>query len=234
MNTVKLPNFGELSRRDFLVFTSAYVLMTKEIISLLAVGKTIKLCLARITDQGMSFSKPTLFTVLAVSPSMFEVSYPDEGYEELRTKTIRLDNVLGEIPVLPGFKEVIFLDIGTFFENYKLFIAQVKIFFRHHEKECISLVYKNDDGSYSVIDGTIKKVNEGNYEMADSREILVRDNKTVRVDLLSQNKYHRFISENGFLCQVSLAHSPNISAVDDGEVFGEEVLWRFPQGKQVA
>lgn len=164
---------------------------------------------------------------------MFTVTFTDEQHEDPLTKVIRMDNVLGEIPLLPGFTKSIFVDERKFSDEYKSFIVQAKEFFQQHKSETLSIVYKNDDGTYSVIDGIVKESNVGNYQLRDLAETLVKDNKTVCRSPLDRDKFHRFISEKGFLCQVGFCNRSTF-ANDDEETFGEKETWSFPENESVA
>lgn len=235
MKNLIFKNYFLTMRKDIVRFSQSYNSMINDIKAALLGRTTIKLSLGRISDTGVNISPVTsFFNVVKNSLTTITASYYGEQYNESGddkipiTKTIRFDNPFGEIPILPGYEKTQVFLIGEDLESYQAFINQTRETLVDEVGKDIQLCYKNDDGSFSVIEGTLKEVNKGNIFLEDYCEILVVDNKSTRVELLvSREKNHRFISERGFLFSVSSAFFNKENMMDDTQIFGYEPTWNF-------
>lgn len=227
MKTIIFKDFLGVKRADLLTFSKTYRRMIAELQA--NKNDSIELRLGRITDTGINISDLKRFSVERREESMLHVTYNDPQYEDTQHKTIRFDNVFGEIPILPGYENMPkFFRVGEEFATYQQFIQEVKDVLLPRIGNSVSLIYKNDDNSLSVIEGVLKEVNKGNIFMQDYRETKIFDEKTVSVNIgFERNKNHRFISENGFLFRVSGPIFGKLPAIDTGEEFGNEKSWKF-------
>ena len=221
-------------RNDIVNFSAIYKRMIAEIKKKLIGQTTINLHLGRITDAGVSISPSVQYFDVIEAGNMIKAKYYGDHYAENDDKlpiekTIRFDNPFGEIPVLPGYEQIPkFFLIGDGMSSYRAFVNEAREILSEEIGNKVQLRYKNDDGTFSVIEGIIKEVNKGNIFMEDYHEILVKDNKSLKVDLLSsRNKNHRFISEKGYLCGVCPPIFNEKDKYDDGQVFGESQVWNF-------
>ncbi len=231
------PGYPTKRRKDFVTFSVLYDNMIEEIKSLLAISTTIDLHLGRIIDSGISVGPEiSFFDVMIIDENTIKAKYYGDllGYENEKLpqeKTIRFDNPLGDIPVLPGYEQMPkFFNFGEGLEFYETFIREIREALSNEIGNCIQLCYRNDDCSLSLIRGTIKEVNKGNILMEDYDECLVIDNKSASGPSIKLRlKNHRFISENGYLCEISRAFFDKTEKylVDDGLAFGEQVTWNF-------
>lgn len=230
MKTITFLDFNERKREDLLVFSETYKKMIQELFLCLSVGKTIELYLGRISDTGIEIGSSTRFLITGIEQNLFHTEYISPTHEEVQKKTIRTDNVLGELPILPGYEKMPkFFKLGEGFKAYTEFVDEVRTNLKKEVGENITLVYRNDDGSFSLIEGKLKEVNKGNIFMQDYREMTVQHGKSCQITIgLSRNKNHRFVSQTGFLCKVMPEIFGNDQITDDGEVFGvEEKVWNF-------
>ncbi len=235
MKSIVFRGYPNTQRTNIVTFSALYNIMVEEIKGRLKGKNIISLCLGRISDIGLSIEEAVnFFNVVFINENTLQADYygdfHDANDQKLpQKKIIRLDNAFGEIPILPGYEQTKkFFDIGEGLELYKTFIGEIRSALSKEIGNFVQLCYKNDDETFSVIDGIIKEVNKGNILMEDFREVLVKDNKSLRVDVfVKREKNHRFISEKGYLFSVSnsLLNSSNLH--DDGEVFGEEKCWPF-------
>ncbi len=221
-------------RNGIVNFSSIYKRMIDETKKKLIGQTTISLHLGRITDAGVSISPSVNYFDVVETGNMIKAKYYGDHHgnndEKIPIeKTIRFDNPFGEIPVLPGYEQLSkFFLIGDDMESYRVFINEAREILSQEIGSKVQLRYKNDDRTFSVIEGFIKEVNKGNIFMEDYHEILVKDNKSVKVDLLQKrNKNHRFISEKGYLCWICPAFFNEEDKYDEGEVFGEKEVWNF-------
>lgn len=150
--------------------------------------------------------------------------YVDDGNDEqvFSGRTIRLDNVMGEVPVLLGFSYSTIFCFGKKIDAYRDFMEQIKQADFHNEY--VRLTYLNTNNSLSQIECLIKKANKSNFETVDYRETLSGVAGGVGVALKGQNgkdDVHRFVSGNGFLVKIEPISKPTYSHFDDGEVFGQ-------------
>jgi hypothetical protein len=227
-------NHQNVTRKDILTFSPLYYRMLKEIKNKLGENTVADLFLGRVSDTGISIAETTkFFGVVFVNENQIKAYYYHDHYsadgEPLPIeKTIRFDNPFGEIPILPGYEKLPkFFLIGDELELYQAFLKQVKNFLPDKLGKNIQLRYKNDDGTLSVIHGTVVEVNKSNILMNDYHETLIHEGKTVTANILeNRTKNHRFISGNGYLCFVgNPIFSKNTNRFDDGEVFGKENTW---------
>lgn len=233
MNLLQFNQFNEVQRIHLVTFSPNYLLHRNEILSRAKNSNSILLQLGRILDEDFQVQKAIQFYIDWIEPFALGVHYSDRQHEEPVTKVIRLDNPLGEIPMIPSFKHDHVIEIGKSLPGFQNFISDVRVALKQQLGEKVKLFYKNDDLSYSVIDCEIIFVNKGNIFANDLREIHVVGNKTKAVNLLvSRRKNHRFISENGFLYRIEPA-SFNGNFEDDGLVFGEDSVWEFPNTEKV-
>lgn len=145
-----------------------------------------------------------------------------DGSKIFTGRTVRLDNVLGEIPVLLEFSYSTIFCFGKNSKPYTEFVSQIlhSDFTNHYAR----LRYQNTDGSISEIDCFIKTINKSNLETIDFRETLITkdgDRGITLKGLTGLSDVHRFVSRNGYLCSVSLSTNQRFSHYDDGEVFGK-------------
>lgn len=238
MKRMIFNNYPDTMRKNIVVFSSLYKRMVDEIKTKL-IGKTsISLFLGRISDTGISVtpSPVDFFNISQPAEDMIVVSYYGDHYDSQDRKipiekTIRFDNPFGEIPILPGYEQIPkFFVIGEELEQYRKFISEVREGLPNYVGQDIQLCYQNDNGSVSVIEGTLREVNRGNIFMDDYQEFLVIDNKSIKVDLLvNRKKNHRFISEAGYLFELCSTTFNKKNMHDEGEIFGQEKTWRFLQ-----
>lgn len=151
-------------------------------------------------------------------------NYVDDGDGDkiFSSRVIRLDNVLGEIPLLLGFSYSTVFCLGKNSEAYTRFVSQIlnSGFINGY----VILRYQNTDGSVSEIDCLIRRINKSNLETIDFRETLITkdgDRGITLKGLTGLSDVHRFVSRNGYLCSVSLSTNQRFSHYDDGEVFGK-------------
>jgi hypothetical protein len=231
-------------RKDIVTFSPTFISMAEQIKELSKKG-TIELYLGRINDSGINITTGLIkfFKITQLDENKLRVHYLsdiEEADKQKATleKTIRFDNLFGEIPVLPGYDQMLkFFSIGEELEAYRNFIYDARELLREKIGEPIQLCYKNDfdeddndkkNNSFSVIEGIVKEVNKGNIFMHDYKEILVINNATVTPENVSRNKNHRFISEKGYLCSIFPPRFfSDESGFDDGKSFGQEATWKF-------
>lgn len=145
-----------------------------------------------------------------------------DGGQIFTGRTIRIDNVFGEIPILLGFSYATIFCFGKKIETYRQFMEKISATDFHHQY--VTLYYKNIDGSTSEIYCQIKKANRSNFETIDFRERLITPTNDLGVTLKGPNgipDVHRFVSQNGYLYQIAETTQQTISHFDDGEVFGQ-------------
>jgi hypothetical protein len=195
----------------------------------------ISLSLGRLTDSSFEVVPAINFSSVGlVDNNIIEALYYDQHHCDesgnliAQKKVIRLDNPLAELPILPNYKgDSKFFTIGEELSSYRQFIKESREYLLTMIGQDITLYYKNDDLSISMVSGSLTEVNKSNIFMNDFHELLVKDNKTVRVEILSRPKNHRFISQNGYMFQVTPAIFEKCQMYDGGEVFGIEKVWNF-------
>ena len=144
-----------------------------------------------------------------------------EGGQVFSGRTIRLDNVFGEIPVLLGFSYSTIFCFGKKIETYRNFMEKVLAADFHNQYATLS--YRNNDGSISEIYCLIKKTNRSNFETVDYRETSLSTNNDKGITLKGTNgmqDVHRFVSQVGYLYKIAETTMQTFSHFDDGEVFG--------------
>ncbi len=236
MRNIEFSGYENVSRLQLVNFSPGYLGMLTDLRLNIRENQTMNLCLVRITDVGVSVSPPINFSNLSMEGNFIKGTYfddhyqTDEGQKIPQTKTIRLDNPFGEVPIIPGWQASKLFIFGEGLDEYQSFIEEARNGLLTELGKPIQLTYKNDDGSFSVVGGLLNIVNRGNIDVQDYYEILVVENKTVSANSLDRRKNHRFISENGFLVMVGPAFAkPN--SMDTGEVFGIEKFWNFKPHK---
>lgn len=244
MKQIIFTGYPTTMRTSIVTFSPTHQRMVKELKSYLQVNDKMSFSLGRITDTEISVGKEIqFFDIVSVDENTIKANYYGDhrgANEELipMEKIIRLDNPFGEIPVLPGYEQLRkFFLVGEGFHPYNTFIAEVRETLINEIGNGVQLWYKNDDGSFSVIDGTLKEVNKGNIFMEDFYETLVRNNRPVSQEpLLRRKKNHRFISLKGYLCGACSSTLPmdDSRLIDDGKVFGQEATWDFTISEIVA
>lgn len=237
MKKVTFLGYENIYRKDILILSPEFYLMIDGLKSVLMEKKGVALRLGRISDQGVSMSDPINFFDINFDEDILKMSYFGDHHDSTgenalkETKSIRLDNPFGEIPILGSFKEdecLVFWNLGDNLLGYKDFIKESRNLLKGHIGEKVQLSYKNDDGTFSVVIGFLKEVNKGNILMEDTYEVLVKENKTSTAStLLRRLKNHRFVSENGYLVSVSSPFSSQPAGFDDGLTFGESPTWKF-------
>lgn len=233
MNLLQFNQFNEIQRINLVTFSQYYLTHREEILYQAKKSNAILLKLGRVLDEEFRVQKAIQFYIDWIEPFALGVHYSDRQYEQPVSKVIRLDNPLGEIPMLPSFKHDHVLQIGESLPGFQDFISKVRMTLEQKLGEKVKLFYKNDDHSYSVIDCEIIFVNKGNIFTNDLREIHVVENKSKAVNLLAlRKKNHRYVSEKGFLYRVELSSFKG-NFEDDGLVFGEDTTWEFPITEKV-
>jgi hypothetical protein len=251
MKQIIFNEYPSTLRGDILAFSPTALSMFEEMKNELRKRDTIELYIGRISDTGIFISPgPTnFFNVTMPESNQLKVHYlsdiEDAGKQKMKAeKIIRLDNPLGEFPILSGYEEYPkFFVVGEELQHYKVFIEEARESLRCEIGNLIQLCYKNDItekypmGTFSAIEGRLKEVNKGNILMEDNREFLIIDNKVVKDDQCSKRmKNHRFVSENGFLISAGNAMFSAEPHYDDGYIPGENKSpWNFiPHTKKVA
>ncbi len=222
MNTVIFKD-DIAGRLNLVSFTDAYK-EHQEIIKLMVIpGSQVNLKLLRLNDETVDVVGGRAFKVIEVLPNGFEAEYIDPSYEPPeRRKTIRFDNPLGEIPVLPDFNGHA-ICVGLALQGYHRFINDVREEIARNIGRVVVFHYKNDDGSVSEVECFINEVNRSNFYGQDICERRIVNGKTVAFCGNPGMKHHRFISLNGFLFKIVVTTRTEYEYVhDDGEVFGEK------------
>lgn len=245
MNNLIFDDYPFTLRKDIVTFSPTFLSMAEEIKELAKSG-SIDLFIGRITDSGITISEEPIkfFDVTQPKDGQLKVHYPSdvEGLDK-QQKILRLDNLFGEIPILPGYDQFAkFFSIGEELEAYKNFIDDARELLKGRIGKPIQLRYKNDfeeddskkeNNSFSAVEGIVKEVNKGNILMQDYKEILVINNRTVTPKDVSRNKNHRFVSEKGYLCSISPPYFSKVAAgFDNGEAFGQDPTWNFVPHKE--
>jgi hypothetical protein len=214
-------------RSDLVIFSKWYPPAADTIKGFLSTGLVVNLRLARISDTGTIVSPVTyFFGAVRISDDQYECMYYDDFCDEVgekisRKKILRFDNPLGEIPVFESVVECShFFSVGEKFLAYKKFLSMVRIALRASIGEDVSLYYKNDDGTMSIIHTTILEVNKGNIFCDDFHERHEgSDGSTITAVIPVHRKmHHRFISQHGFLCAIRPPFFTRKSVHDDGLV----------------
>lgn len=245
MKQIIFNDYTSTLRGDILTFSPTALSMFQQIKEKLLRSNKIELHIGRIIDTGVYVNpKPIkFFDITQPAENQLKVHYLSDIEGEDRKKmvlekTLRFDNPLGEIPVLPGYDQTPkFFSIGDELGAYRNFIDDARELLRNEIGNPIQLCYKNDfeeidtdkkNNSFSIIEGNLKEVNKGNIFTNDYKEILLINNTTVKPENVSRDKNHRFISEKGYLCAIFPPNFPrDDAAFDDGKVFGQEPIWRF-------
>ncbi len=222
-------NYEGISLTDILTFSTKYTEGISDVwakIVQLAKGQTkagVELTFLRA--DGTQKTERATITNIRNNEKRFDFgNYVDDGNngKVFTGRTIRLDNVLGEIPVLLGFSYSSIFCFGKKIEAYRTFME--KVWFGGYDNNYVRLTYINTDGSFSSIDCLTKKVNKSNFETVDYRELRIINAKTAGVTMKGVNgrpDVHRFVSANGYLCKIELIAKPSYSHEDDGFEFGQ-------------
>jgi hypothetical protein len=244
MKQMTFNNYPTTGREDIVTFSEEGQAMLQLIDDMVNAGRVnFHLKIARITDTDVSVSEVINFFSVSRRTEkdkkhIIDAYHYTDHFDEMDQlipikKEIRLDNPFGEIPILPGYEYPQiknFLKFGEGLEEYQTFMKEVRESLISEIGNEVRLVYKNDDGTFSVIEGKLIEVNRSNFLMEDYKELLVKDNKTFKSEDLARQKNHRFISENGYLMQAGPAFfkkttSTNIIS-DEGETFSTPT-WNF-------
>jgi hypothetical protein len=214
---------------DILTFSTLYMDKLSDVwmkIKELAEGQTdkgVKLTFLRHT--GEKKEETGIIKNLNTADQRFDFGkYVEDGNDDkvFVGRTIRLDNVFGEIPLLLDFSYSTIFCFGKKIVAYRQFMEQVLA--AGFKDQYATLYYKNIDGSTSEIYCLIKKKNRSNFETIDYRERLTTTENGLGVTLKGPNgipDVHRFVSGNGYLYQIAETTQQTISHFDDGEVFGQ-------------
>lgn len=236
MKKLIFSGYATTQRGNIVTLSPFYQSMAEEIKSKISKNESLELSLGRITDTGFVIAPAVKFfdfTEDEKNKNILNASYYGEyvgpGDKKIKMeKTIRFDNPLGEIPILPEYQQLPkFFLVGEELEHYKNFINEAREMLSNEIGSDVQLQYKNDDGTFSVVHAAVKEVNKGNIFTEDYNEILVVDNKSNTVNILfERKKNHRFISQIGYLIGVCPPIFEKGHVTDDG-IFGQEKLWKF-------
>jgi hypothetical protein len=183
-------------------------------------NESFPLALGRVKDEH--FQVRDFFfagvTEAYINHFVVKIKSDIEGGSPYVNQTIRFDNILGDIPVLPGYENIKLVEFGTSIREYQEFQNEVRTYMGNNINKNLALHYQNDDGTISIVHTTVFEVNKSNFLGDDFWESKETNKLDISHFQRSGKKYHRFISENGFLFKADYSSvAPNQQ--DDGYVF---------------
>lgn len=225
----KIEFTGNPKRDALVLFTNIYLQNKTEIFELVKKSQLRSLFFTKIIDDGVSLSEPLSFSVESVEGECITVLYCDPHHEELQKKVIRLDNILGEVPVLEKYihqyKKM--FDFKKEFDNYQLFVREAKVLLSEKIEDQkgsqVCLRYKNDDGSESFIDCIVDKISNSNIDCIDIRKQKWNMGRLISSHIVENKTKHRFISNFGVLIAILPSYFDRKQIYDEGEIFGKEI-----------
>ncbi len=175
--------------------------------------------MGRVNDENFKCSAFTFdgITESYINHFVVKIKSDIEDAGSYQKQTIRFDNILGDIPVLPGYEHTKLIEFGSKLSEYVLFQNKVRIYMNSFINENLALYYQNDDMTISTIHTKLLQVNKSNFLGSDFQESF-ESSKTITHKSTSKDKYHRFISGNGFLFRVCPSWVSPYQQ-DDGYVF---------------
>jgi hypothetical protein len=220
-NSVVLKDHTKYSRKDFLSFTNEYYSMAAQLRKMIARddNKPFPLCLGRVKDENFEIKDFSFIEITEAYQNHFLVKIKsdiEDGCPYLM-QNVRLDNILGDVPVLPDYINAKLIEFGNNLPEYVNFQNNVRTYMSRLINQNLALYYQNDDMTISIVHTKLLEVNKSNFSGCDFHESL-KANDIITHNGRKRDKYHRFISENGFLFGVCPSWAvPNQH--DDGHVF---------------